>query len=963
MRKRISMILCMIFLILTLFSFDNVEARVADVSIKNIEMLEKTGSTDIINDASFSGMNINYNILFKEINDSVKYKITIINKGNEDIYINNKGQIGDSNYIVYDYIWDDNQNIIKANSEKTFELAITYRKQINSANLEKGKYVEAKNLVIKISDQKGNTLPVKNPNTDSNLSIFIIVFSLEILAVLAVTLYLIKNKKLNIRSLKNISKANKVTIGIFLIMVLGTIIGYSYCLDSTEIVLNSVVKVSKARLARSCSSDSYAIDHPYDNTKTMYEDRNDSFPLVAEGVTIPTGIDSNDYCLDWTLEFEKAQSEYEKAHPRKQMLSINEEEMYNVLSMATNSISVLSNESTIETLMDENVGISTFGFETPNTYSNLGERVEPKASVLTLDTKNLPRTYTYENINYELIYTSDVSDLQNGDVMLGIYIDSDDSNGLIIIGEDGGVLAPVDSSWLFGVLDRKSLIFGEQQLNILQGLGKDLDMIKQDAETDDSFQEIFDIQRIINKPKFQLLFKKNIQIGPMIIFNDFNLNNIDFSDTNSMSGMFAGSGIIRNLSNGCANWRLRGIKNWDTSSVKDMSGMFLAVAPLPINTGQKATMESVPESNIEIDEIKYLNTSNVEDMFLMFAGSFNDLNQINISNFDTSKVKDMSGMFAAGLNSVASLDLSKWNTARVEDMTATFTAGFNNTEYLNVSKWNTSNVKHMVGTFALALNNSQYFDISNWDVSNVKDISLMFAVGLNSLNSFDISRWNTGNVEFASGTFSNSLSSINKFNISNWNTSKIKSMIGMFANFQPELTSFNISNWDTSNVKYMQGMFANSLPNLTKFDISNWNTSSVKTMASMFENSLESLSEFNLANWDVSNVEDMELMFADSLYSANKLNLSNWNTTRVKSMGSMFENTFDGKNLKTTVESTPQLYINKFNFDNVTDCQFMFRNMPYTNVYVKDKKTQDYILNTLANDIPSFWTIDNIIIV
>lgn len=136
--------LFLFILLVTIFSYIDIQAKVADVSIKSIEMIEKKGNVEVIDAVTFDNLNINYNLLFRQVNDSVKYKITIDNNGQEDVYINNKGQISESEYITYDYIWDDNQNVIKANSEKTFTLSVTYKKPVETAKLENGKYSEEK---------------------------------------------------------------------------------------------------------------------------------------------------------------------------------------------------------------------------------------------------------------------------------------------------------------------------------------------------------------------------------------------------------------------------------------------------------------------------------------------------------------------------------------------------------------------------------------------------------------------------------------------------------------------------------------------------------------------------------------------------------------------------------------------------------------------------------------------------
>lgn len=80
-------------------------------------------------------MNINFAIKFYNLNDYVRYKLKVTNKGNEDILISDKGTINTSpdDYINYSFGWNsDDTNIVKANSTKEFYLNIKYNKEVDS---------------------------------------------------------------------------------------------------------------------------------------------------------------------------------------------------------------------------------------------------------------------------------------------------------------------------------------------------------------------------------------------------------------------------------------------------------------------------------------------------------------------------------------------------------------------------------------------------------------------------------------------------------------------------------------------------------------------------------------------------------------------------------------------------------------------------------------------------------------
>lgn len=708
--------LFLFILLVTIFSYINVQAKVADVSIKSIEMIEKSGNVEVIDSATFDNLNINYNLLFRQVNDSVKYKITIDNNGQEDVYINNKGQISESEYIAYDYIWDDDQNVIKANSEKTFTLSITYKKQIETAKLDNGTYSEEKNLVIKISDKKGNDLPAKNPNTYSSLSILIILLSVEILAVIITTIIMIKNKKLNIGKIKQLKKYNTFSIVIFLVLALGTTAMYSYALEVAEIKLNSVIKISKARLARSCYSDSFALEHPYwGKSGHAYTQSSSELNTATSAI--------NNYCIDWNslVNFQPFM-----------------DYIYGGGEAAEQSELTMRNQK--------------------GTY--LADDTGPYVDIITSKTKTMNENINRYGINYTLIDTADVSDQQNGEVILGIYQGQNNRELLLVIGEDGGVQAPIDSSWLFATEELELDGATENEINI------------------------FEI------PKEEINELKNVEPNIMLFASEMELDNISFSETNNMSGMFNFNGLYTDYT------YLTGLKNWDTSMVKDMSGMFF--------------MAGNHDENGRIEGISNLDTHNVINMQGMFTGSDVDFVSGDLSNWNTSKVKDMAGMFSGAFNYKTKLNISNWDVSSVEDMTYMFANGLNSLTYFDISKWNTINVKSMYG---------------------------MFQSSLEIVKTFDLSKWNTSNVETMSGMFIETLYEIEEFDISNWNTAKVKDMQDMFSHSLDNLSELDLSNWNVSNVENMSGMFSSSLYNTTKLDLSNWAPTNVKNVSDMFNTS------------------------------------------------------------------------------------------------------------------------------
>ena len=231
---------------------------------------------------------------------------------------------------------------------------------------------------------------------------------------------------------------------------------------------------------------------------------------------------------------------------------------------------------------------------------------------------------------------------------------------------------------------------------------------------------------------------------------------------------------------------------------------------------------------------------------------FNNIRDIDLSNFDTSKVTNMSSMF--------------WN---MHSLTS-----------LNISNFDTSNVTNMSAMFYNM--NLTSLDLSNFDTSKVTDMNAMF-LNMWSLTSLNISNFNTSKVTNMSSMFNNT-ASLTSLNLSSFDTSKVTNMRSMFS-YMRNLTSLDLSNFDTSKVTDMQGMFGDML-SLTSLDLSNFDTSKVTNMNSMFR-SMSNLTTLDLSNFDTSKVTDMQGMFGDML-SLTSLDLSNFDTSKVTDMSSMF---------------------------------------------------------------------------
>ena len=230
----------------------------------------------------------------------------------------------------------------------------------------------------------------------------------------------------------------------------------------------------------------------------------------------------------------------------------------------------------------------------------------------------------------------DVSDSQNGKILA--WYEDTDSDGYyeVTIGQDGGINANTNSSYLFNLIgyngDDTTVISGIENL---------------DTELVTNMQSMFDHCNNLTS---------------------LDLSNFDTSKVTNMGCIF----------DDCCSLTSIDVSNFNTSNVTDMSSMFRNCSKLT-----------------KLDVSKF-DTSKVTGMIAMFF-SCKNLTSLDVSKFDTSNVIYIRSMFES-CNNLTGLDLSNFDTSKVIAMTWMFKDCGNLTS-LDVSNFDTSNVTSMGAMF------------------------------------------------------------------------------------------------------------------------------------------------------------------------------------------------------------------------------------------------------------------------
>lgn len=235
------------------------------------------------------------------------------------------------------------------------------------------------------------------------------------------------------------------------------------------------------------------------------------------------------------------------------------------------------------------------------------------------------------------------------------------------------------------------------------------------------------------------------------------------------------------------------------------------------------------EALTTIEHLDYLNTSEVDDMRLMFS-SCTSLETLDLSSFNTEKVTNMVTMFENSKH-LRSLKLPKgFIGSSVTNLNATFKGCESLTE-LDLSGSNSENVTNMSEMFYGCKALSK-LDLTSFKTGQVTTMENMFC-DCSTLETLDVSSFNTENVTTMLGMFNN-CSSLRSLDLSSFNTRKVAYMQDLFQGCT-NLESIDLSSFDTENMKSMTGMFF-SCTKLETLDLSSFATPKMVSMVDAFSN-------------------------------------------------------------------------------------------------------------------------------
>ena len=224
----------LLFLILIISIPAIVSAQAEGVSIKSIELVEKsTGATELAS-PRHEGLEVFFHVKFKELQDKAKYKVVIENTSDNQYEITTTNNFDGREYMTYTYSFEEEGNIVNPNSSKTMYVEVRYSSEVPDNKYVNGKYSEenAFNILVDKPSAPADPDPtepdepdpepepekeepkeeeeIENPDTGANLPWIILVSVL----IIGLGVYLAIQKKLPLRKVSGFIIAIGISIPI-----------------------------------------------------------------------------------------------------------------------------------------------------------------------------------------------------------------------------------------------------------------------------------------------------------------------------------------------------------------------------------------------------------------------------------------------------------------------------------------------------------------------------------------------------------------------------------------------------------------------------------------------------------------------------------------------------------------------------------------------------------------------------
>lgn len=157
------------FLLLLLFPFVTL-ANEQDIKISNISLIEKSEDTEILNEPTYSNLDLNFEVKLQNIGDYIKFKVELSNPSPNSYLLNYNTQ-ENNDYIEYQLDFEKEDKVINENGNTIFYLTMTKKKEAEENQYEQGIFLQTAGLDFSLIPK--TQFLKANPKTKNNMQIIL----------------------------------------------------------------------------------------------------------------------------------------------------------------------------------------------------------------------------------------------------------------------------------------------------------------------------------------------------------------------------------------------------------------------------------------------------------------------------------------------------------------------------------------------------------------------------------------------------------------------------------------------------------------------------------------------------------------------------------------------------------------------------------------------------------------------
>ena len=192
MKKKIFLVITLCLLIFP----STIKAETCDSSNIKLELISASkieGNAEEINEASINNNKIILNIKMYDPGDLIEYNVKVKNITNEDYYFDENSLKLNTDYLEYEFVYENNSNIIEAGKEKNIKLRIEYKTKVPTNELINDSFNNTNTMTINIFNKETTNIAsiIKNPETGRMTILYLFL----LLTLSGLSLVVVKRKK------------------------------------------------------------------------------------------------------------------------------------------------------------------------------------------------------------------------------------------------------------------------------------------------------------------------------------------------------------------------------------------------------------------------------------------------------------------------------------------------------------------------------------------------------------------------------------------------------------------------------------------------------------------------------------------------------------------------------------------------------------------------------------------------